>query len=80
LPDEGRREGPGIPIAHRMCAPDVDWVRDNAEAADLAGGSERRPEREQEEQAGMALSLMMLVDRKLSEQGHWNRGGFVALL
>src|SRR5438445_4357795 len=58
----------------------VDWVRNNAEAPDLAGGSERRPEREQEERAGMALSLMMLVDRKLSEQGHWNRGGFVALL
>ena len=58
----------------------VDWVRNNAEAADLAGGSERRPEREQEERAGMALSLMMLVDRKLSEQGHWNRGGFVAPL
>jgi hypothetical protein len=58
----------------------VDWVRDDAEAADLARGSERRPESEQEKRPGMALSLMILVDRKLPEQGHWHGVGFVALL
>jgi hypothetical protein len=65
-----------IARAHRI----VERVCDNAEAADLSGGSERRAQREQKERTGVALSLMILVDRKLAEQCHRHWVGFVALL
>jgi hypothetical protein len=42
----------------------VDRVCDNIEAADLSGSSERRALREEKERTGMALSLMILVDRE----------------
>ena len=58
----------------------VDRVHDNTEAADRAGGSKCGPKSEEKERAGMALSLMMLVDRELAEQGRWHRVRFVALL
>jgi hypothetical protein len=62
--------------AHRL----VERVCDNAEAADLSGGSERRAKGEQKERTGVALSLMIPVDRKLAEQCRRHWVGFVALL
>jgi hypothetical protein len=58
----------------------VDRVCDNTEAADLSGSPERRAQREEKERTGMALSLMILVDRKLAEQCRRHGVGFVALL
>lgn len=52
-----------VECAHRI----VERVCDNADAADLSGGSERRAKCEQEERTGVALSLMILMDRKLAE-------------
>ena len=41
---------------------------------------ERCAQREQEERARMALALIIPVDRKLAEQCHRHRVGFVTLL
>ena len=58
----------------------VDRMRDDAEASDLAGGSQRRAQREEKEGARMTAALMILVDRKLAQQRHRHRVGLVALL
>ena len=58
----------------------VDRVCDNAEAADFSGSSERGAQCEEKERTGMALSLMIPVDRKLAEQCRRHGVGFVALL
>ena len=45
----------------------VDRMCDHAEASDVSRGSECRAEGEQKKRAGVTLSVVILVDRKLTE-------------
>jgi hypothetical protein len=58
----------------------VERVGDDAHAADIPGSLQGRPEREQQEGRGMAVALIVLIDRELTEKRDWYRIGPVALL
>ncbi|MDX8521871.1 hypothetical protein [Mesorhizobium dulcispinae] len=57
----------------------VERMGQDAEAADLGGESNRSSEREQQERASTASTLIVVTHSKLAKQYHWDRIGAIAL-